>query len=119
MSSFFNHFRDCQQITFVTLNRFYALSISFSPSLPVLNEKAGWNTILNEKYTLTGSILFQVLKLLLTKRCSYQFFITIWFYINRYHFLHFSSLHSTLSEKRFSSQTFTFFNRFTPTLQPP
>ena len=32
-------------------------------------------------------------------------------------FLHFSSLYSTLCEKRFPSQTFTFLWRFTPTLQ--
>ena len=36
------------------------------------------------------------------------------FYINRYHFCNFLALHSTLSEKRFLSRIFLFFNRFTP-----
>ena len=67
---------------------------------------------LNEKYTLVF-ILFQVLKLLLIKRCNYQFFISFCFLsaftstdIIFYNFL---ELHSTLSEKRFLSRIFPFY----------
>ena len=85
MRIFLNHFRDCRQITFVTLNRFRSLSIS--PSLtPCSSGKIlSWmkyQAKLNKKYMPTGSILFQVLKLLLIKRYSYQFFISICFCIN-------------------------------------
>ena len=72
---------------------------------------------LNEKYTFVF-ILFQVLKILLIVRYSDQLFyfslFSINFYINRYHFYSILALHSTLSEKRFLSGIFLFFNRFTP-----
>ena len=72
---------------------------------------------LNGKYTLVF-ILFQVLKILLIVRYSDQLFyfslFSINFYINRYHFYSILALHSTLSEDRFLSRIFLFFNRFTP-----
>ena len=73
---------------------------------------------LNEKYT-PVSILFQVLKVLLIKRHSQQFFYFYHLLHQQISFLHLLALQSTLSEKRFSTQIFTFFGRFTPTLQPP
>ena len=62
---------------------------------------------LNEKYTL-ASILFQVLKVLLIKRYSYQFFCFYQLLHLQISFFTFLALHSTLSEKRFSAQGFTF-----------
>ena len=62
---------------------------------------------LNEKYTL-ASILFQVLKVLLIKRYSYQFFCFYQLLHLQISFFTFLALHSTLSEKRFSAQVFTF-----------
>ena len=69
---------------------------------------------LNETYTLV-SILFQVLKILLIKRYSYQFFCFYQLLHLQISFLTFLALHSTLSEKRFSAQIFTF---LTDSLQP-
>ena len=62
---------------------------------------------LNEKYTL-ASILFQVLKVLLIKRYSYQFFCFYQLLHLQISFFTFLAIHSTLSEKRFSAQVFTF-----------
>ena len=62
---------------------------------------------LNEKYSL-ASILFQVLKVLLIKRYSYQFFCFYQLLHLQISFFTFLALHSTQSEKRFSAQVFTF-----------
>ena len=61
---------------------------------------------LYEKYTL-ASILFQVLKVLLIKRYSYQFFCFYQLLHLQISFFTFLALHSALSEKRFSAQVFT------------
>ena len=53
--------RDCQQITFVTLNRFCSLSKTLPP--PVLNRKYqdGWNTNQNQmKNTLLFTLYFKI-----------------------------------------------------------
>ena len=84
--------------------------------------KSGWNGKswmeyqgkLNETYTAV-SILFQVLKVLLIKRYSYQFFCFYQLLHLQISFFTFLALHSTLSEKRFSAQIFTF---LTDSLQP-
>ena len=73
---------------------------------------------LNEKYTL-ASILFQVLKVLLIKRYSYQFFCfyqLLHLQISIFYF--FSTSVNTIWKKIFGTN-FHFFNRFNPTLQPP
>ena len=74
---------------------------------------------LNEKYTLVF-ILFQVLKILLIKKIQLPVFLFLVVFYQLLHqqisFYNFIALHSTLSEKRFLSRIFLFFNRFTPVL---
>ena len=86
-------FRDCQQITFVTLNRFCPLSKPQGPLFLMDNimmeripTKIKWKMLF---YT-----VFQVLKLLLMKNCKIQppdlSFLVVFIscYISRYHLSH-------------------------------
>ena len=76
---------------------------------------------LNEKYTLVF-ILFHVLKILLIKKVQVPVFLFLVVFYQLLHqqisFYNFIALHSTLSEKRFLSRIFLFFNRFTPVIPP-
>ena len=68
-----SEFRDCQQITFTTLNRFCPLSKN--PPPPVLNGQNhdGWNANQNQlKNKHLFHIVFEVLKVLFIKICKMQ-----------------------------------------------
>ena len=117
-------FRDCRQITSVTLNRFCPLSNS---PAPVLNGQYqnGYNTNLNQMKNTCPCNVFQVLKVLLYEnlyvRSSHQIFCFLLFLLAFTSadiiFHTFLELHSTLSEKkRFLSQLFLFWRIH---LKPP
>ena len=96
--------RDCQLITFVTLNGFCPLSKK-NPTSLFLRDNIKMDWILAKIFY----IVFQVLKVLLIKICKIQslyllFFVDfISFYISRYYFCH----------------KFSFFNGFTQTPPSP
>ena len=103
-----NIVRDCQQITFVTLNGFCVLGQHHNEQNTNQNQK---------KNTCRFCTVFQVLELLLIKICKIQLldilFIVAFpsFYISRYRFTQIfkTSLSSIISEKDFHHK-FSFFN---------
>ena len=109
--------RDCQQITFIMLNRFCLLSKKNPP--PVLNRQyqSGYNTNQNQiKNACPFYIVFQVLEVLLIKICWIQppdplfHVVFISFYISRHHFSEVfrTSFNISFPKKRFLSWSFLF-----------
>ena len=104
--------------------------LSNPPNPPDFNGQyqGGWNTNQNQmEYTPPVYIVFQVLKVILTKNCtiSHQIFyfllFYISFYISRHHFFHkFLELPSALSEKKIFVTNFPFLMNSIkpPTIQP-
>ena len=111
-----NIVRDCQQITFVTLNVFCVLGQHHNEQNTNQNQK---------KNTCRFCTVFQVLELLLIKIYKIQLldilFIVAFpsFYISRYHFSQIFkiSFSSIICEKDFHHK-FSFFNRLSNPLTP-
>ena len=121
-SKFLLKVRDCQQITFLILNnRFFPLSNPQPPTPLFLTDNIKMDKIpMKIKWKIHSLFLhlFQVLKVatsykkLLDRDTATWSFISCFycsFYISRYVIFHqFLELHSTLSEKKNSSQIFLF-----------
>ena len=122
--------RDPQQITFIMLNRFWALSKkpNTSPSLHMVflmhNIKLdGMPTKIKLKIQACFTLYFKFWEG--TSAKSYKIQLPVLLFLVSHQFLYqqisffynFLELYSTLSEKDFCRK-FSFFNRFTPTSQP-
>ena len=127
-------FRDCQQITFITLNNSRFCPLSNPPPLPpVLNgqNQDGWNTNQNQMKNMSPSyFVFQVLKVLLIKICKMQplggrdllflVYIDVLDFTSANIIFHkYLELHSTLSEKKTFVTNFAFLTDLLKPLATP
>ena len=119
--------RDCQQITFVTLNRLCPLNQKQPPPL-FLTENIKMDRIPTKVIANTCLFytVFQVLEVLLIKICKIQalgllflfFNVFMSFYIGRYHFSQILKTSFSIICRKDSCHKFFFFNRFIKTPHP-